>query len=68
MVPVHLGVRIDRDVIGKHRSGEKLSLLLEGEQLGRTALGRAVGAHACPDATPGLNPALAVDNVDELLA
>jgi uncharacterized protein YgiM (DUF1202 family) len=29
MVPVHLGAGIDGDVIGKDRSGEKMSLLLE---------------------------------------
>ena len=45
-----------------------MSLLLEGEQLGRTALGRAVDPHARPDAAPGLSPALGVGQVDELLA
>ena len=67
VVPVHLGSGVDGKVIRKNRAWKKLSLLLEGEQLGRTALGRAVGAHAHPGAAPDLGPALGVANVDEVL-
>ena len=68
VVAMDLGLGIERDVVGRGGRRQQPGGLLEGEQLGRPALGGAVDAHAGLDPAPLLGPALGVVAVDEALA
>jgi hypothetical protein len=68
VVPVDFGRGVDRQVIHRHRGGPQAGLLLEGEQLGRPTLGRAVDARPGPGPAAPLGVALRFVDIDERLA
>ena len=68
MVPVDLGVGVDRKVVREQRAREQPGRFFFGKDLGRPSRGGAVHALAGPVPAPFLSSFLRIGQVDEALA